>query len=76
MFKRLYVDNYKSLVDFDFRFDELTLLLGVNGAGKTTVLDVVFALRQLLSGVAKVTDRGVFPASAVTHWHGRPMQIL
>lgn len=76
MFKRLYVDNYKSLVNFDLRFDELTLILGVNGVGKTAVLDVVFALRQLLSGVAEVTDRGVFPASTVTRWRGRPTQTF
>lgn len=76
MFKRLYVDNYKCLVNFDLRFDELTLILGVNGVGKTAVLDVVFALRQLLSGVAKVTDRGVFPASTVTRWQSRTRQAF
>lgn len=55
MIKRFYIDNYKSLVNFELPLQELTLLLGANGAGKTAVLDVVFALRQLLSGQAKVT---------------------
>ena len=76
MFKRLYVDNYKSLVNFDLRFDGLTLLLGVNGVGKTSVLDVVFALRQLLRGVAKVTDRDIFPARTMTRWQNRSTQIF
>ena len=39
MFKRLYVDNYKCLVNFDLEFQDLTLLLGRNGTGKTSVLD-------------------------------------
>ena len=39
MLQRLYVDNYKCLVNFDLPLQELTLLLGPNGAGKTSVLD-------------------------------------
>jgi predicted ATPase len=50
MIKRLYIDNYKSLVNFELPLRELTLLLGPNGVGKTSVLDVVFAMRLLLSG--------------------------
>ena len=61
MLRRLYVDNYKCLVDFDLPLRELSLLLGPNGAGKTSVLDVVFALRQVLEGVAGITDDEAFP---------------
>ncbi|MCY4463362.1 MAG: AAA family ATPase, partial [Albidovulum sp.] len=60
MFKRLYVDNYKCLVNFELPLQELTLLLGADGAGKTSVLDVMFAVRQLLNGTAKITDSGIF----------------
>jgi len=38
MIKRLYVDNYKCLVNFDLKLDELSLLLGLNGSGKSSVL--------------------------------------
>ena len=62
MFKRLYVDNYKCLVNFDLPLRDLTLLLGRNGTGKTSVLDIMFALRELLSGNSRITDPGVFPA--------------
>ena len=41
MFKRLHVDNYKCLVNFDLAFQDLTLLLGRNGTGKTSVLDII-----------------------------------
>ena len=68
MLERLEVDNYKCLVGFELDLDELTLLLGVNGAGKSSVLDVVLATRQLLSGGCRVTDATVFPSSTLTRW--------
>lgn len=76
MIKRLYIDNYKSLVNFDLTLEELTLLLGPNGVGKTSVLDVMFALRRLLSGEAKVTDPEVFPTSTLTRWQQRDKQVM
>ena len=76
MFRRLYIDNYKCLVNFQLPLEELTLLLGPNGVGKTSVFDVVFALRQLLSGVAKVTDVGVFPTQTLTRWQSRDLQVF
>ena len=76
MFKRLYVDNYKCLVNFELPLQELTLLLGPNGVGKTSVLDVVFALRQLLAGVAKVTDANIFPTRTLTRWQSRNLQVF
>ena len=39
MIKRLYIDNFKSLVNFELQLQDLTLLLGPNGVGKTSVLD-------------------------------------
>lgn len=76
MIKRLYVDNYKCLVNFELRLHELTLLLGPNGVGKTSVLDVMFALRKLLSGEAKVTDKDVFPTPTLTRWQKRNRQVI
>ena len=49
MIERLYVDNYKCLVNFELELEELTLLLGVNGTGKSSVLDVIVAVRKLLT---------------------------
>ena len=76
MIKRLYVDNYKCLVNFDLPLQELSLLLGPSGVGKTSVLDIVYALRQLLSGDAKVTDRDVFPNRTLTRWQSRNLQVF
>jgi len=74
MIKRLYIDNYKCLVNFDLLLQEVTLLVGANGVGKTSVLDVVFALRQLLAGVAKAAD--AFPSSTLTRWQSRDLQVI
>ncbi|MBM5818084.1 MAG: hypothetical protein FJ083_16385 [Cyanobacteria bacterium K_Offshore_surface_m2_239] len=48
MLKRLYVDNYRSLVNFELHFSPLTLLTGSNGSGKSSILNIFFALRALL----------------------------
>ncbi|HSF38980.1 MAG TPA: ATP-binding protein [Thermoanaerobaculia bacterium] len=76
MLKRLYVDNYRCLVNFTLELQELTLLVGPNGSGKSSVLDVLFALRQLLSGTGKVTDPDVFPARSLTRWQNRNLQVF
>ena len=76
MIHRIYIDNYKCLVNFELHLQELTLLLGPNGVGKTSVLDVVFALRRLLSGEAKITDADAFPAPTLTRWQTREVQVI
>ena len=76
MIRRIYIDNYKSFVNFDLRLQDLTLLVGRNGSGKTAVLDVVYALRKLLDGTARVTDRDVFPPSSLTRWQERSLQTF
>ena len=76
MLQRLYVDNYKCLVNFELPLRELSLLLGPNGAGKTSVLDVVFALRRLLGEGARITDTDVFPTRTLTRWQKRNLQIF
>lgn len=76
MLEKLYVDNYKCLVNFELPLQELTLLLGPNGAGKTAVLDIVYALRRLLSGEVKVADSVAFPTSSLTRWQSRNLQVF
>ena len=71
MLQRLHVDNYKCLVNFDLPLRELSLLLGPNGVGKTSVLDIVFALHRLLGDGARIADADVFPTRALTRWQQR-----
>lgn len=76
MIKRLYVDNYKCFVNFELRFQPLTLLLGRNGSGKTSILDIMFSLRELLSGRVKISDERIFPASTLTAWQNNNFQTF
>lgn len=48
--KKIRLDNFKSLVDFDMELAAFTCLIGLNGAGKTTVLQAMDFLSQLMDG--------------------------
>jgi predicted ATPase len=76
MIKRIYIDNYKCLVNFELHLGEITLLVGPNGVGKSSVLDVIYALRRLLSGAAKVDDPDVFPPDSRTRWSSQLKQVV
>jgi predicted ATPase len=76
MIRRIYVDNYKCLVNFELRLEELTLLVGPNGVGKSAVLSVMLALRQLLHGTAKVEQAGIFSSGTRTRWQDVAVQVV
>jgi energy-coupling factor transporter ATP-binding protein EcfA2 len=46
MLSRLYATNYRCLVNFEFKPTTKQLIIGRNGTGKTTVLDVLAMLRN------------------------------
>lgn len=46
----VYVDNFKSLMDFKLDLAEFTCLVGVNGAGKSTVLQLFDFISSLFQG--------------------------
>jgi predicted ATPase len=72
MLKRLYVDNFRCLVNFELKLDRVNLLLGDNGTGKTTVFNVLNRLQQFLAGNTKV--RNAFPNGDLTRWQSNPTQ--
>ena len=76
MLERLYVDNYKCLVDFELHLDEVSLLVGSNGAGKSAVLGVISALRKFVRGEGRVTDEGSFPTRTLTRWRDQDAQTF
>ena len=69
---RLYANNYRCLVNFDMSFDRLTLLGGPNGGGKSTIFDLLYAMRHLLADNAVVGD--VFPSESLTAWVSSTVQ--
>ncbi len=55
MLKRLYVHNYKCLVNFEINFDQdISLFLGANGSGKSTVFEVLAKLRRVINYETKL----------------------
>lgn len=47
MLKRLQVRDFKSLRDLEVEFGRLTVLVGANGCGKSSVLQAVEAVRNV-----------------------------
>ena len=47
---RIKVDNFKSLVGFDLSLEHFNCLIGLNGSGKSTVLQAVDFLSELFNG--------------------------
>ena len=66
MLKRIHIDNYKCLSNFDLTLGDLTLLLGANGCGKTAVFEVVGKLRDFIRGDDRVDD--LFHPRDLTKW--------
>ena len=74
MIKRLYVDNFKCFVKFDYRPTSLQLMFGENGTGKTAAFEVLEKLRDCV--VTGVQVAQLFPASALTRWEDRSEQTF
>ncbi len=69
MLTRLYVHNYRCLVNFEFKPQQVQLLLGANGSGKTTVMDVIDGLRRVaIEGVRLDQPAPTFGAGTKTRW--------
>jgi predicted ATPase len=51
--KKIKVNNFKSLVDFELALDKFTCLVGLNGSGKSTVLQFFDFLSQQIRGHIK-----------------------
>lgn len=73
MLKRLYVDNYKCLVNFECQFSNLNLILGTNGSGKSTVFDVLRNVRDFVTGKSPIA---LFNNSTLTRWQKHEVQTF
>ncbi|MCH8290055.1 AAA family ATPase [Candidatus Poribacteria bacterium] len=71
MLKRIYIDNFKCLVNFELAFDSINLFLGPNGAGKSAVFDVLRKIQAFVSG-EKATN--LFHPDDLTRWQTSPVQ--
>ncbi len=67
MITRFYAHNFRCLLNFELMLDEASVLLGPNGSGKTSVLDVLRGIQRILVRGAKVDE--AFPVRDLPSWN-------
>ncbi len=73
MITKLYVDNFRCLVNFNISLTRNQLWLGNNGTGKSSVLDVLRAVQSVLAG-NHVDD--IFATEDLTAWQTKSDQTF
>jgi predicted ATPase len=71
MLTRVYIDNFRSFQNFEYIPEKKQLLLGVNGSGKSSLLEAIRRLKSFVNG-----DSNVFTQSTRTRWVDSSMQIF
>jgi AAA15 family ATPase/GTPase len=71
MLTRIYIDNFRSFINFEYRPEAKQLMLGSNGSGKSSLLDAIRYLKLLVKG-----DSNKFTQSTRTRWQDRPLQVI
>ena len=74
MFARCYADNYRCFTSFTLPLGPLSVLLGANGSGKSTVVGLFAKLRDFILG--RETSLDLFPARTLTRWDKRIEQTF
>ena len=74
MLKHVYIDNFRCLVNFELDLGPQQLLLGLNGTGKSTLLDALSAVKRLVTGQAP--PDALFPDRSHTRWRSAPQQTF
>ena len=74
MLKRVYIDNFRCFVNFELALDQQVLVLGLNGTGKSSFLDVLRGVRSVVSGDRKPDE--IFPYSSRTRWQSLAQQTF
>ncbi|WP_437819787.1 AAA family ATPase [Sorangium sp. So ce1078] len=74
MIERVYLDNIRTFVNFEWRPGPLAILLGANGAGKTALLDTLRGLQAFLLGESSSVE--ALDETSRTRWDQRREQTL
>jgi predicted ATPase len=71
MLTRIYIDNFRGFVNFEYKPEQKQLLLGTNGSGKSSLLEVIRYVKQFIKG-----DGNPFTQSTRTRWQDKPNQTV
>lgn len=74
MITRIYIDNFRTLVNFEWKPGTLVLLMGDNGTGKSSILDVLWKLRRFV--IDETDAREAFDSRDLTAWETRTDQTF
>lgn len=74
MLRLLRADNFKCLDGFELPLDGHALLMGLNGSGKSTVVELLYRLRRFWVAGDKATD--CFPRSTRSRWESSRPQAF
>jgi len=70
---RIFADNFRALVNFELRPETLTLLLGANGSGKSSVFQVLGVLSDI---IVRGNPIGSYLRYSCTTWDTREVQTF
>ena len=73
MLRRIYIDNFRSLVNFELTLGQINLLMGGNGSGKSSVFAALAKLRQIVQG-GSIGE--ILTLASCTRWQTRPVQVF
>ena len=71
MLKRIYIDNFRCFVNFEYKPERKQLLLGANGSGKSSLLDAILFVKWFILG-----GESNFTQSTRTRWLDVPAQVF
>ena len=74
MLQELYINNYRCLVNFTLPIKKINLILGGNGAGKSTVFEVLSKLQMFITGMNRDMLIKIFPTETLTRWQNLSLQ--
>lgn len=74
MLKRLHVDNFRCLTNFEMKPGPVAALVGPNGGGKSTIFEILRALQGFLTAGADANS--CFPPWSRTRWDKRLVQRI
>jgi predicted ATPase len=71
MLTRLYIDNFRCFVNFEFKPGRRQLILGANGSGKSSLMEGLLFVRRLVCGESSLQQTGILYQRTVWKWPPR-----